>query len=710
MTAPEAPAPRERMEIVSVISNVDLVDDAPAGNWEGDRQAGMSLENRVKREIRRLYPAKGPGSAYHPSGSHSAHDSGSSCDHCGHTKPLDLNQTPPQQSPEYSESDGSSSPPISPRSGIFGWKKKWLAPSLMHEARSTMSPSTPVLSPSSPLRNRSPWAAHGIGAPTGAQPHPTTPPKQQPSPPTQKLKRKESFAVKRLFTMSKGKSKDHSREPSPGSDLGATEEGQEAEDLDVWQVVVHKSKPAPQNNRASMHFDVFSERVDQDASVRDKQKHPQSRKEGLVVDTSIAAPRFAAIPSSLAPPASATLQHSTQPFCAPALVAHEGQHAFDCPHCRALMFPPLAAAGSTTPHPAIIGQAIAAGLTINPAATSSANAYDALRQQTRPAFIGVSTAGGEERPGRFEPYSPTMSMPANATVRQLIAGHAIAPFQSVPSLSMTGGELHDGASMRPRVPSVGSEPVPGTRSRRTTSGLSPLHKFANTSSTTLSSFVSSDPGIAVRTPRSYQALLPNTQPGMHHAVPIGDGRDSPSRSTQVLKIPLYPNLRPGSAESSPTSSSLSTATGQATAGDIPDEDTDLEAPASETRSSPAPALVFPPEKRSYAATVAGSPPGTPVSLPETPPRTPTTPTHHYLGRPLPQPPANPSPHKTPKALHNMLPPEVLEHVHYADLDFLSSRVVDGYHEGGHPYEYEVRTTFLIIDFCSAPYCFVSSAI
>ena len=44
------------------------------------------------------------------------------------------------------------------------------------------------------------------------------------------------------------------------------------------------------------------------------------------------------------------------------------------------MFPPLAAAGSTTPHPAIIGQAIAAGLTINPAA------FGADREQVRLAL------------------------------------------------------------------------------------------------------------------------------------------------------------------------------------------------------------------------------------------------------------------------------------------------------------------------------------
>jgi hypothetical protein len=72
------------------------------------------------------------------------------------------------------------------------------------------------------------------------------------------------------------------------------------------------------------------------------------------------------------------------------------------------------------------------------------------------------------------------------------------------------------------------------------------------------------------------------------------------------------------------------------------------------------------------------------SPPRTPPGTPTTPSHHhYHGRPLPQPPRQPSPLARHAAVGASSP--MAEYAPFTDLDVLAARVIEGDHDG-HNYE------------------------
>ncbi|KAF7791651.1 hypothetical protein EIP86_002672 [Pleurotus ostreatoroseus] len=233
--------PSENSDNASDSSSIEVVDlnqsqdeaDRRLGlsqEWQADRRRGLPLKVRIQRDLKRQQhndSTTGPSSSSPhrggediTAGSHApCPQPPHHCSQCGRPKPSQCDAA--HFSTRYSPGSGDidNSPPMSPRGGRFTWKKLF-APMV---ASDRAGPSSPVMSPRSPLTGRpSPWASTltlGLTNPTPASKSLSlTPPH----------KRKDSFSVKKLFA-SKGKE----REEQPDGDVGES-----------WEVLDDSSLPS----------------------------------------------------------------------------------------------------------------------------------------------------------------------------------------------------------------------------------------------------------------------------------------------------------------------------------------------------------------------------------------------------------------------------------------------------------------------------------
>lgn len=262
-TSPESPLPHD-FEVSSGsgsssdISSLELVSLDPSQQWEADRQRGLSLEDRVKREHFRKFAAESttdliatpkapivqlteqPASGKSPTSKRVRH---------GTLKSLECTTIPSSsRSPSGGADEGTenSSVPSSP-----GFQSRFMRVFSSSTSTDQSPPVSPIFTPLSPLSSLSaPWASR------------TTLVSEKTSPKTQAMKRKESLVFRKLFhVMGKEREKEKEKAKDP---ISAPESNNEA--LECWEVVdpdtfQTKSYHGNRNSRIRRESEVSTSRL-----------------------------------------------------------------------------------------------------------------------------------------------------------------------------------------------------------------------------------------------------------------------------------------------------------------------------------------------------------------------------------------------------------------------------------------------------------------
>ncbi|PCH39142.1 hypothetical protein WOLCODRAFT_167820, partial [Wolfiporia cocos MD-104 SS10] len=217
--------------------SAELVNLDPSQVWEADRSCGVTLAERVSREMLRreaaesvtaLSPPRTPRSSLPRSSSpvtpatHSRR-----CSHCGSVRPLGSdNGDPHSAGASADEPDAPTASSAYPLSAYYTGKKPRCKRDKLNPSSAPSSPSS--TSPTSVASAGTPWASSVTLLGNIFSPHKPSAPA-----PAHSLKRKESFGVRRLFA---GKGKEH--DAAPVNRVGGSGGGD-----DDWEVVTAADIP-----------------------------------------------------------------------------------------------------------------------------------------------------------------------------------------------------------------------------------------------------------------------------------------------------------------------------------------------------------------------------------------------------------------------------------------------------------------------------------
>lgn len=184
-------------------SSIDVVSlrDTAEGQWDKDREMGVPLQTRVAMEQRRLLMAESTTQLVSPASS--------STQHCSHHPPRKSDHSTHPRLSLDSPGTGSTqaTPPGSPK-GKGLWLKKLFTPSTVHDRAAPQSP----LSPKSPTFSLLPSALASAVTLVSNNGSPVKSASNSPS-----ARRRDSSGVRKLFTSSKGKEREHTSPSSRGS-------------------------------------------------------------------------------------------------------------------------------------------------------------------------------------------------------------------------------------------------------------------------------------------------------------------------------------------------------------------------------------------------------------------------------------------------------------------------------------------------------------